>query len=278
MYKKLVQFNQRPKPFEFYTAEELWTDPYTSEQMLKYHLNEEVDVSSRNAQFIKRSVEWIISNFQIDATKTIIDFGCGPGLYTSKLAQTGAKVTGVDFSRRSIDYAKKQANDAGLEIEYIHKNYLEFETDEKFDLVIMIFCDFCALSPEQRSTMLTKFKKLLKPAGSILLDVFSMAAFESKEELAGYERNLLGQFWSPHDYFGFVNSFKYEDEKVILDKYNIIEENQSKEIFNWLQYYSPESLKAEFEKNGLKVKQVYGDVAGSDYDAKNDEFAVVAGL
>lgn len=278
MYKKLVQFNQRPKPFEFYTAEELWTDPYTSEQMLKYHLNEEVDVSSRNAQFIKRSVEWIISNFQIDTTKAIIDFGCGPGLYTSKLAQTGAKITGVDFSRRSIDYAKKQANDAGLEIEYIHKNYLEFESDEKFDLVIMIFCDFCALSPEQRSTMLTKFKKLLKPAGSILLDVFSMAAFESKEELAGYERNLLGQFWSPHDYFGFVNSFKYEDEKVILDKYNIIEENQSKEIFNWLQYYSPESLKAEFEKNGLTVKQVYGDVAGSDYDAKNDEFAVVAGL
>ena len=54
MFKELVRINERPEPFQIYTASDLWTDPHTSKQMLAYHLNGDVDVSSRNAEFIKR--------------------------------------------------------------------------------------------------------------------------------------------------------------------------------------------------------------------------------
>jgi hypothetical protein len=53
MFQELEGINSRPAPFEFYTASDLWTDEHTSEQMLSFHLNEEIDVSSRNAEFIK---------------------------------------------------------------------------------------------------------------------------------------------------------------------------------------------------------------------------------
>ena len=43
MFGELEEINTRPKPFEFYTANELWTNEHTSSQMLSYHLNEEVD-------------------------------------------------------------------------------------------------------------------------------------------------------------------------------------------------------------------------------------------
>ena len=92
-----------------------------------------------------------------------------------------------------------------------------------FDLIIMIMCDYCALSPAQRKIMLEKFKKILKPKGSILLDVYSLNAFDKKEESATYEKNQLFGFWSRNDYYAFVNSFKYNEEKVVLDKYTIIE-------------------------------------------------------
>ena len=39
----------------------------------------------------------------------IADYGCGPGLYATKMAQRGAIVTGIDFSENSISYAKKLA-------------------------------------------------------------------------------------------------------------------------------------------------------------------------
>jgi len=67
MFEELEKINTRPKPFEFYTASDLWTDEHTSEQMLAFHLNEDINVSSRNTEFISRSVEWIASHFNVGA-------------------------------------------------------------------------------------------------------------------------------------------------------------------------------------------------------------------
>lgn len=277
MFNVLKKINERPKPFEFYTASELWTNEHTAQQMLQYHLNDDIEASSRNSVFIEKSCDWIADHFNINGKK-IIDFGCGPGLYASKLAQRGAFVTGIDFSENSINYARAAAKEKELEINYIVSDYLDFETAEKFDLIIMIMCDFCALSPNQRKTLLTKFKAILKPEGSILMDVYSLSNFEKKSESAAYEKNQLFGFWSPSDYYTFVNTFKYEDEKVLLDKYTIYEANKDEKIvYNWLQHYSVGKLQAELNQNGLLVKEQLASVAGGKFDSKSNEFAIIAG-
>ena len=219
MYNDLKTINSRPEPFQFYTADKLWADDHSSKQMLEFHLNESIDLSSRNKTFIDRSVYWIVSHFTAGVNTRIADFGCGPGLYTTPLAEKGADVTGIDFSERSIRYAKETAAQKELDINYVAQNYLEYETVKMFDLIIMIMCDFCALSPAQRSKLFKKFYTLLEPEGSVLLDVYSLNAFEQRKETAIYEYNLLNGFWSPENYYGFLNTFKYEKEKVILDKY-----------------------------------------------------------
>jgi 2-polyprenyl-3-methyl-5-hydroxy-6-metoxy-1,4-benzoquinol methylase len=275
MFEQLKKINERPKPFEFYTVSDLWTDEYISEQMLSYHLNEDVDLSSRNAEFITRSVEWIDLHFKIEGKK-VADFGCGPGLYTTRLAQRKADVVGIDFSKRSIQYAQDIASEEGLSIQYVNQNYLEFETDDRFDLIIMIMCDFCALSPSQRKTMLSKFNKMLDSGGSVLLDAYSLTAYDERQEASTYEANQLNEFWSPDDYYGFLNTFKYDAEKVVLDKYTIIEADQKRTIYNWLQYFSQDALKLEFEECGFAVENLYSDVAGSPFDPKSKEFAIVA--
>ena len=276
MFEELEIINHRPEPFEFYTACDLWTDEHTSKQMLSFHLNEEIDVSSRNAAFIDKSVEWIISNFNIGSDTKIADFGCGPGLYTTRLAKGKADVTGIDFSKNSIQYAQEAANKEGLSINYVNQNYLDFETDERFDLILMIMCDFCALSPEQRKKMLGKFYNILSPDGSVLLDVYSLNAFEQLHEESTYEINQLNNFWSAEKYYGFLNTFKYEKEKVILDKYTIIEKSRTRTIYNWLQYFSPEELEIVFNENGFIVENVFSNVAGENFNPDSNEFAVVA--
>jgi SAM-dependent methyltransferase len=276
MFKDLVEINRRPEPFQFYTAEALWTDEYTAQQMLTYHLNDEVDASSRNQKFIERSVEWIVSQFHVDNNTAIADFGCGPGLYANRLAEQGASVTGIDFSDNSLRYARKIATDKGLKTNFVHADYLGFDTTNQFDLIIMIMCDFCALSPEQRKKLLVKFSSLLKPGGSVLLDVHSLNYFNQKEESAIYELNQLYGFWSPDDYYCFVNTFKYEKEKVLLDKYTIIEESRKRVVYNWLQCFSQECLKCEFEENGFMVEKIYSDVAGKSFILDSPEIAIVA--
>ncbi len=276
MFEKLEEINMRPKPFEFYTAKELWADDYTSKQMLSFHLNGEIDVSSRNTVFLDKSVEWITSHFKISKGTKIADFGCGPGLYAIRLARKQADVTGIDFSNRSVEYARQVAAKEGLSVNYVNQDYLEFETDDRFDLVIMIMCDYCALSPAQRQKLLSKFHTLLEPGGFVLLDVYSLKAFGQRQETAVYEENLLNGFWSPNKYYGFLNVFKYEKEKVILDKYTIIETGRTRVVYNWLQCFSPEKLEEEFAEGGFKVESFYSDVAGSPFDSEGSEFAVTA--
>jgi SAM-dependent methyltransferase len=244
--------------------------------MLEYHLNDSIDAASRNIDFIRQSVEWIVSHFDVDNETDIVDFGCGPGLYTTMLAESGANVTGIDFSENSINYAKNVAATKNLNIGYFKANYLEFETEHRFDLILMIMCDFCALSPEQRKIILSKFKSILKPGGSVLLDVYSLNSFNQRKESAGYEFNQLNGFWSPDDYYCFVNTFKYEKEKVILDKYTIIEESQKRVVYNWLQCYSVESLRREFDKSGFYLEEIFSDVAGNEISDDSEEIAIVA--
>ena len=275
MFEELEEINRRPRPFEFYDAGFLWTNEHTAHRMLSYHLDENKDVASRNVNFINRSVEWICSHFNVGNGVDIADFGCGPGLYATRLAKRQANVTGIDFSKTSIEYARLIAESEQLHIHFINQNYLELETEERFDIIIMIMCDYCALSPAQRKNLLTKFHRILKPGGTVLLDVYSLSAFDQREEEAIYEKNLLHGFWSPKQYYGFLNVFKYAKEKVILDKYTIVAPDEVRSICNWLQYFSLEDLENEMAEGGFVIKEVYSDVAGTPFDAKSGEFAAV---
>jgi len=237
--------NEKPGVFSKYTARDLWTDEHVSEQMLAHHLNENTDFSSRNGKFIDESARWMMSHFELSDGCKIADFGCGPGLYSARLAQRHADVLGIDFSARSIKHAR----------EYARVN--------------------CALAPAQRARLLSTFRGLLADGGRVVLDVYSLLELSYKHEKIHFEKTAPNGFWANGPYYAFVSSFKYESEKVSLDKYTIVEEGRQREIYNWLQYFTPDSLRQEVSAAGLEIDELYGDVAGKAYDAEAPEFAVV---
>jgi hypothetical protein len=106
--------------------------------------------------------------------------------------------------------------------------------------------------------------------------VYSLSAFEQRQETATYEVNRLNGFWSPNKYYSFLNTFKYDEAKVALDKYTIIESDRTRQVYNWLQYFAPEDLEKELVEAGFFVKGIYSDVAGNAYKRNSSEFAVIA--
>jgi hypothetical protein len=64
---------------------------------------------------------------------------------------------------------------------------------------------------------------------------------------------------------------------VALDKYTIVESDRTRTVYNWLQYFAPEDLEKEFRDTGFSVEGLYSDVAGTPYDPKSNEFAIIAG-
>jgi cyclopropane fatty-acyl-phospholipid synthase-like methyltransferase len=276
VFNQLEGIDHRPAPFELTTVSDLWADDYISKQMLSFHLNGDNDIASRKFSFIDRSVEWISSTFDLHAGRSVIDFGCGPGLYTERLARSHAAVTGIDFSKSSIEHACNSAREHHLKIDYVLQNYLEFTSKGKFDLILMIYCDYCALSPAQRITLLSSFKTLLSDAGSILLDVHSFSHYDSMNEGVTYSVNPVNNFWSSGVNFCFKNTFKYDAEKISLDKYTIIEKDRTRTIYNWLQHFNEESIRDEFAESSLRIDKYLANVAGDVFDPSADEFAVVA--
>lgn len=278
MFDVLEQINKRPKPYEFYTTPLLWNDAYVSQKMLEFHLDETADPASRNQAFVDRSLDCIVRHFEVGPGTKIADFGCGPGLYTTPLAERGAEVTGIDLSERSIAHARQTAAERQLAIDYVLANYLEFSTDKRFDLITMIYCDFCVLSPEQRRTLLTKFRTFVEPGGAILLDVHSVDWFAGVEEQRTYEYSAGDGFWSADPHHVFLNRFKYEQEKLYLDKYTIFERSRTREIYNWLQAFDLASLRHELRDSGFEIVQHFANVAGDPYQPGSTEIAIVARL
>lgn len=45
---------------------------------------------------------------------------------------------------------------------------------------------------------------------------------------------------------------------------------------NWLQYFGPKELEKEFVDAGFRVEEFYSDVAGTPYDTKEAQFAIIA--
>ena len=276
MYERLLHINERPQPFSVYTADRLWTDPHIARQMLKTHLDQNTDLASRRLPFIEASVAWLQQRFNIGPGTRLADFGCGPGLYTTRLAQLGAEVTGIDFSANSLAYARETAVSHNLTIDYVHTNYLHFQSDKQFDLILLIFCDFCALSPVQRQQLLGIFREHLAGDGAIVLDVHSLVELAKFEEGVSYGRRQYGNFWTDEDYFDFINQFKYDAERVTLDKYSIFTPTREFEIYNWLQYFDKASLAAEFAASDLTITDWYANVAGEPFDPQSPIIAVVA--
>ena len=276
MFKEFEKVNQRPKPFEYYTAKDLWTNEQVANRMLEFSHNPEENSQNRSETFNKQSSEWIISHFNINKNSKIIDFGCGSGYYTTQFAETGAEVTGIDFSSSSIEKAKNIASQKGLNINYICQDYLNFKTKERFDLITMVALDFCALSPKHRKTMLNTFKNILKPNGAILLDVYSLYSYNERNKTAFYEKNLLDGFWSSGKYHGFINTFNYAKKKIILDIYTILDNKHTKFLYNWMQYFDKKSISKEVEESGFQIKDFFSDITGKTFSKESGEIAIVA--
>jgi len=278
VFDELQRINARPALFCVSTADVLWGDRHISERMLAFHLDGDVDTASRTTDFIERSLRWLKTDLGVDAVSRVLDLGCGPGLYSNPLAAAGAHVTGVDLSGRSIRYARDQAERASLDTTYVLGNYLDVPISGTFDVVLMIMCDYCALTATQRRVILDRLCALLARDGRFVFDVYSFAALAEHEETVTYAPDLMDGFWSKEPYFGFHNTFVYGAEHATLDKYEVVERDRTRTIYNWLQYYNAETLTAELAESGFAVERFVGDLTGSAFDPDAAEFGVIARL
>ena len=104
---------------------------------------------------------------QVPASGTIVDLGCGHGLFTNLLAlrSAGRQVTGIDFSPEKIDLARKTA--AGrVNIHFITADIADIDIPECDAITIV---DFLYLLPgDEQRRVLAGCRRKLKPGGLLV--------------------------------------------------------------------------------------------------------------
>lgn len=276
LFGQLSAITARPALYATTTTPDLWTDPHISGRMLAAHLDPDVDLSTYRTAFRERVLAWLIDRFAVGEGTSVADLGCGPGLYTTPLSRTGAAVTGLDLSARSLDHARALARAEGLDVRYLEQDYLAYREDVRYDLVLLIMRDYGALSPNARRTLLGTVRDHLAPGGSFVLDVDHLPAFAAVREETVFAPDLMDGFWSAEPYFGFRTTHRYDDARVSLDRYDIVEADRTRTFCNWVRYFDRGELSRELAAAGLRPVDVLGDLSGAPFDPDGSQLAVVA--
>ncbi len=153
--------------------------------------------------------------------KSILDLGCGEGIYTRKLKQRGARrVVGVDISEEMIELARQEEVREPLGIEYIVGNMFELGEIGSFDLVVACYVISAFPTKEQLLKTCQTISKNLKPTGrfvavNVNLEMppnlyhlcekygFNVSIFEPLQEGTTISSTFLidGEKYSVEDYY-----------------------------------------------------------------------------
>jgi len=91
---------------------------------------------------IKYIKENIINEFKLKNKNqplhgiNILDIGCGGGLLSEPMSRLGAKVVGIDASKKNIEIAKHHLKKSKLNVNYINTSPEKLKTNIKFDVIL----------------------------------------------------------------------------------------------------------------------------------------------
>jgi ubiquinone/menaquinone biosynthesis C-methylase UbiE len=153
------------------------------------------------ARWYAKNTEKSIEDYKKDAKKVvaclpegsaILELAPGPGYLSIELAKLGNyKITGLDISKTFVDIARKNAMEAGVDIDFRLGNaaQMPFE-DESFDFIV---CRAAFKNFSQPVTALDEMNRVLKAGGkAVIIDLRGDVSNEAIDKLVNEDLGVTG--------------------------------------------------------------------------------------
>jgi ubiquinone/menaquinone biosynthesis C-methylase UbiE len=242
------------------------------------HENERLDWLKRDVPFLLRHLP--------HKPQDVLELACGTGRVAIPLAEAGHRVVGVDYARDMLRIARAKRDALGVperNLRLLHRDVLRLRLGRQFDWVVLTFntfLSFTTLAAQDRA--LRVVCEHLKPNGRFWLDIFqpNLALLASDRSL-GIDRSV---FYVPSlDRTVFMSVDVRRDPSRQLQEVTFNykwfdkrgQPRRQRTRFD-ITFIFPRELQVLLERNGLRIRKVWGNYDGSPLNADSPRIIVMA--
>jgi SAM-dependent methyltransferase len=246
--------------------------------MLKEHLSQEHDAASRRAHIIDRQVGWIHRHVLGGKASRILDLGCGPGLYASRLARLGHECVGIDYGPASIAYARGMAEREGLRCRYVEADVREASFGSGYDLVMFLYGELNVFRPADARAILSKAHDALRDGGLLLLEPHTYEAVQQLGQASNFWYSADGGLFSARPHLCLQDSFWDPDYEVAIERYYVVdaETGSVARHASSTQAYQEDAYRALLAGSGFGEVELYPSLTGEPDREQQSLLAILA--
>ena len=172
-----------------YDLENLSHEVYSDKSFVKSYA-EKIEYNAHNSMYERPATLSLLPDVN---KKTVLDAGCGPGVYTEWLVENGASVTAIDYSDEMLEFVKKRVgNNARIMNANMNKE-MTFLKDEEFDIIVS---SMVLHYLRDWRLVFNEFNRILKPKGELVFSLHHpFMEFANHPEGSYYDTQLIEDLW-----------------------------------------------------------------------------------
>ncbi len=255
-----------------------WHEPGFSERMLEEHLSQAHDMASRRFEIVDTHVDWIHEELLEGRPSQVLDLGCGPGFYTSRLAKKGHHCVGIDVSPASIGYAEGEARRDKLACDYTLRDIREADYGEGFALVMLTYGEFNAFRQVDAKSILQKANGALAKGGVLLLEPHTFEAVRKIGTGSPSWYSADRYLFSDRPHLCLQEQAWDADTSSATIRYFIVDA-ATRDVSRYAgsyQAYTDDEYRALLEECGFAEIEFFPSLTGAKDEAERDLMVIVA--
>ncbi|HET8815688.1 MAG TPA: class I SAM-dependent methyltransferase [Solirubrobacterales bacterium] len=215
-------------------------------------MSAEMAWTERTGQEIDRALTML----RPEGGERILDLACGTGRHSLELVRRGFSVVGVEIGTELAQIARRDAEEQGLEVEFIEGDLRELDFEEEFDIVLNLNDGAVGYfeTDEENHRTFEVISRALKPGGQNLVQVPNVL----------YARaNLPQRSWIPSS--GMVELVEhrwnkkdsYMEGAMIPVRFGEVLEGLDKRIEFRQRLYTVDELRGIYSSVGMTLERVF---------------------
>ena len=219
-----------------------------------------------------REAEFIILNLGLAPGASVLDLGCGHGRIANALAKRGVRVTGLDYSEPSLEWARHEAADAGVDVEWIRGDMRQIRYALAYDAILSVYTSFGYFSDEENAALVHRVRAALRPKGAFFLDVQNTIVVTRQLAAEGHTDPRTGVVTRTReerlqDGLLVIRTDTWNPQTrrwAILKTWE--EDGRPAELRTDVRFYTRDELHDLLYSRGLTLENVWGDYDGAPFN------------